>query len=206
MKSRRFRVVVTRKSPGKGAGLANIRTRPTPPQDSAREHRISTEVVVDAYDGAECALGWYSYLEDRLEFPFTAKCMVQRAVSPLLVDDEVEVIAMAHDMFVMMRWEHGGLGVRSLSSHRPRLGRQRTSPLTIGTIGLGRATISDLGNGIASIYRMSHTARAASCRTRGPGIVSGRVTNFAAGIPLINSAVRGAYGVSRLLPSGRASV
>ncbi len=117
MKSRRSRVVVTRKSLGKGAGLAIIRRRPTPPQDSAREHRINTEVVVDAYDGAERALGWYSYLENRLEFPFTAKCAVQRAVSPLLVGDEVEVIAMApadecaHDMLVMIRWEHGGLGV-----------------------------------------------------------------------------------------------
>ena len=122
MKSRRSRVVVTRK-PNKGTGLAIIRRMPTPPQDSAREHRISAEVVVDAYDGAERALGWYSYLEDRLEFPFTAKCVVHRAVSPLLVGDEVEVIAMAptdecaYDMFVMIRWEHDGLGVPLLSAH-----------------------------------------------------------------------------------------
>jgi Calcium binding len=56
-------------------------------------------------------------LEERLEFPFTAKCVARRAVSPLLIGDEVEVISMApaeecsYDMFVMIRWEHGGLGV-----------------------------------------------------------------------------------------------
>ena len=39
------------------------------------------------------------------------------AISPLLVGDEVEVISMApadecsHEMFVMIRWDHGGLGV-----------------------------------------------------------------------------------------------
>ena len=117
MKTRPSRIVVTRKSGRQGAGVAIIRSRPRPRQDSAREHRISTEVVVDAYDGAERAIGWFGYLEDRLEFPFTAKCVAQRAISPLLVGDEVEVISMApadecaYDMFVMIRWENGGLGV-----------------------------------------------------------------------------------------------
>lgn len=117
MKTRPSRVTATRRPGRKGAGIAIIRSRPRPRQDSAREHRISTEVVVDAYDGAERAIGWYVHLEDRLEFPFTAKCIAQRAVSPLLVGDEVEVMSMApaeeclYDMFVMIRWEHGGLGV-----------------------------------------------------------------------------------------------
>jgi hypothetical protein len=126
MKTRRTQAIETRKSGPKGAGVAIIRSRSRPPQDPAREHRISAEAVVDAYDGAERAIGWFGYLEERLEFPFTAKCIAQRAVSPLLVGDEVEVISMApadeclYDMFVMIRWEHGGLGV-PLSQLTPTL-------------------------------------------------------------------------------------
>jgi len=75
------------------------------------------EVVVDAYDAAERAMGWLRYLEDQLECPFTARCIERRAISPLLVGDEVEVVSLApadecaHEIFVMIRWEHGGLGV-----------------------------------------------------------------------------------------------
>ena len=75
------------------------------------------EVVVDVYDASERAVGWFGYLENELEFPFTARCTERRAISPLLVGDEVEVVSMApadeclHEMFVMIRWEHGGLGV-----------------------------------------------------------------------------------------------
>jgi hypothetical protein len=41
-----------------------------------------------------------------------------RAISPLQVDDEVDVVGMApveecgHEMFVLIRWEHGTLGIR----------------------------------------------------------------------------------------------
>ena len=83
------------------------------------------EVVVDAYDAAERAMGWFGYLESELEFPFTARCTERRAISPLLVGDEVEVVSLApadecsHEMFVMIRWEHGGLGV-PLSQLEPR--------------------------------------------------------------------------------------
>ena len=86
-------------------------------RDEAREHRIAMEIVVDAYDAEEQALGWYTYLEEKLSFPFLTKCIARRAISPLRVGDEVEVLAMApeqecqHEMFVMMRWEKEGLGV-----------------------------------------------------------------------------------------------
>ena len=79
--------------------------------DKAREQRITNEIVVDAHDEEEQAMGWYSYLEDTLEFPFTATCVARRAISPLPVGSEVEIIGMApedecrHEMFVMMRWE-----------------------------------------------------------------------------------------------------
>jgi len=41
-------------------------------QDPAREHRIDHEIVVDAYDESEVAMGWYAYLENHLSFPFEA--------------------------------------------------------------------------------------------------------------------------------------
>ncbi len=34
--------------------------------DDVRERRIAMEIVVDAYDEQERALGWYYYLEDKL--------------------------------------------------------------------------------------------------------------------------------------------
>jgi hypothetical protein len=123
IKATRSRIVVRRKTGSKGAGVAVIR-RTRPKRDLDRENRISMEVVVDAYDGAERAMGWFGYLEDRLEFPFTAKCIMKRAVSPLLVGDEVEVVSLApgdecaHDMFVMIRCNSDGLGV-PLSQLKP---------------------------------------------------------------------------------------
>jgi hypothetical protein len=44
-------------------------------EEPAREKRISMEIVVDAYDAWEQALGWYYYLQDTLCFPFPAKCI-----------------------------------------------------------------------------------------------------------------------------------
>jgi hypothetical protein len=63
-------------------------------------------------------MGWFYYLEDQLQFPFTATCISKRAVSPLQVKDEVEVLTMApedecnSEIFVMIRWDRKeGLGV-----------------------------------------------------------------------------------------------
>jgi hypothetical protein len=47
------------------------------------------EIVVDAYGSEEQALGWYYYLDDTLQFPFTARCIARRATSPLQVGDDV---------------------------------------------------------------------------------------------------------------------
>jgi Calcium binding len=83
--------------------------------DETREHRIHMEIVVDAYDEQERAMGWYYYLEGKLTFPFLARCATRRAISPLKVGDEVEVIGMPpeeeceHEMFVVMSWEREGL-------------------------------------------------------------------------------------------------
>ena len=37
--------------------------------DAEREERITMEIVVDAYGPEEQAMGWYSYLEEKLQFP-----------------------------------------------------------------------------------------------------------------------------------------
>jgi hypothetical protein len=64
-------------------------------RDQEREQRITMEIVVDAYTPEEQAMGWYYSLEDRLHFPFAARCIAQRSISPLRVGDQVEVVGMA---------------------------------------------------------------------------------------------------------------
>jgi len=88
-----------------------------PKRDEEREDRITMEIVVDAYGELERAMGWYCYLERQLQFPFTATCVAKRAISPLHVKDEVEVIGMPgeeeceREMFVTIRREKDGLAV-----------------------------------------------------------------------------------------------
>jgi hypothetical protein len=80
-------------------------------RNAEREVRITNEVVVDCYDRHEVAMGWYVYMEDKLRFPFTATCIAHRAVSPLRVNDEVEVIGMSpeaecdSEIFVNIQWD-----------------------------------------------------------------------------------------------------
>ncbi|MCJ7775038.1 MAG: calcium-binding protein [Desulfobulbaceae bacterium] len=88
-----------------------------PRQNKDREERIAMEIIVDAYGPEEQEMGWYYYLEEKLRFPFTAVCNAKRAISPLHVKDEVDVIGMApeeeceKEMFVAIRWERDGLAV-----------------------------------------------------------------------------------------------
>ena len=85
--------------------------------DAEREKRIDLDIVVDCYDEDERAMGWYYYLQEQLQMPFTATCIAKRAISPLRVKDEVEVIDMppedecAREMFVTIRWDKEGLAV-----------------------------------------------------------------------------------------------
>jgi hypothetical protein len=89
-----------------------------PKPNPAREHRIEHEIVVDAYGKEERALSWYYYLEDKLQFPFRAKCAVALTVSPLEKGKEVEVIGMAPEdncmqaMLVLIWLADRTLGVR----------------------------------------------------------------------------------------------
>ena len=88
-----------------------------PRRDRKRERRITMEIVVDAYDTHERAMGWYYYLQEQLKVPFTATCTAKRAISPLRAKDEVQVVGMPsedeceHEMFVTIRWEKDGLAV-----------------------------------------------------------------------------------------------
>jgi len=85
--------------------------------DKTREDRIHDEIVVDAYGGEEQAMGWYYYLQDTLKFPFQAKCIAVRPISPLRKDETVEVTDMApedecyREMFVTVLWEGRKLAV-----------------------------------------------------------------------------------------------
>ena len=88
-----------------------------PDKDEEREGRIHMEIIVDAYGPEEQAMGWYYYLEGALQFPFTARCIVRRATSPLEPGDKVEVVGMAleeeceHEMFVLIQQKSHPLAV-----------------------------------------------------------------------------------------------
>ncbi len=86
-------------------------------KDEAREQRITDEIVVDAYDAQERALGWYYYLEEQLKFPFHARCTHTEAVSPLRRGEEIEAIKLPaeevcrHEMLVFIEWENRSFAV-----------------------------------------------------------------------------------------------
>ena len=82
-----------------------------PKRDPVREERIHEEIIVDAYGPEEQAMGWYYYLEDKIHFPFQAKCIASRTTSPLRKGESVEVRALAPedicsgDMLVQIQWQ-----------------------------------------------------------------------------------------------------
>jgi hypothetical protein len=86
-------------------------------ENKERERRIDMEIVVDAYNEVERAMGWYYYLQDGLKFPFKARCIQKRSTSPLKIGDWVEVIGMGeeddcmHDMYVNIKWNKDVLSV-----------------------------------------------------------------------------------------------
>jgi len=70
---------------------------PNKETDPVREHRIVYEIVVDAYDEAERAMGWYYYLQDKITFPFLAKWKKKAQKTGLITEKEVEVLGMASE-------------------------------------------------------------------------------------------------------------
>ena len=83
-----------------------------PKKDPVREDRIHNEAIVDANGREEQVMGWYYYLEDKIRFPFQAKCIAPKVISPLRKGETVEVQRMAPEdacsahMLVLIRW-HG---------------------------------------------------------------------------------------------------
>ena len=86
-------------------------------KDEEREERITMQIIVDAYGPEEQALGWYYYLDQNLHFPFSARCIARRSISPLKPGEKVEVVGMPpeeeckHDMFVLIRRKSDQFGV-----------------------------------------------------------------------------------------------
>jgi hypothetical protein len=82
-----------------------------------REYRIAMEAIVDAYGPEEQAMGWYYYLDDKIQFPFEARCIATRPISPLKAGERVRVIQMApedecmREMFVEIEWQKRTFGV-----------------------------------------------------------------------------------------------
>jgi hypothetical protein len=88
-----------------------------PKRDPVREDRIHNEAIVDAYGSEEQAMGWYYYLDDKIHFPFQAKCIASRATSPLRKGESVEVRGLApedtcsSDMLALIRWQGRNMAV-----------------------------------------------------------------------------------------------
>jgi hypothetical protein len=88
------------------------------PENKAREKRIRDEVTVDAYGSEEVMVGWLTYLQDNLNFPFEATCVEEMKISPLLEGEKVTVIELLDDdlnidseFFVRIEWMGRKMGV-----------------------------------------------------------------------------------------------
>ncbi|MEI1374151.1 calcium-binding protein [Nostoc sp. UHCC 0926] len=85
---------------------------PSVEPDINREHRIQTEIIVDAEDKEDRAMGWYYYLEEALNFPFLAK-WTKKGRKSAAEEKQVEVLGMApddeclKDMFVEVAYING---------------------------------------------------------------------------------------------------
>lgn len=79
-------------------------------RDESREHRIDMEIIVDAYNAEEQAMGWYYHLDNQLNFPFKAKWMTRGRTSK---GEGVEVLKMSSEedcqkeMFVEVLYKEG---------------------------------------------------------------------------------------------------
>lgn len=80
-------------------------------KDPVREDRIHNEAIADANGPEEQVMGWCSYLDDKIRFPFQGKCIAANVVSPLRKGETVEVLRMAPEdacsaeMLVLIRWQ-----------------------------------------------------------------------------------------------------
>jgi hypothetical protein len=103
---------------------------PKPRLNAALEQRILMEIVVDAYDEAERAMGWHCYLDEQLDYEFDARVRNEYPTSPLETGQTVKVLGVApdhicqNDMLVWVRWSGRKLAV-PLSQLVPLVDDQR---------------------------------------------------------------------------------
>lgn len=94
-----------------------------PKLNKEREDRILYEIVVDAYDEVERAMGWYYYLQEHLAAQFEARVRFEHPTSPLRVGDKVDVLGLAseevceRDMFALVRWSNREFAVGMTQLH-----------------------------------------------------------------------------------------
>ena len=85
--------------------------------DEERDKRIRREILTDASTTSERAISWCYHLEREMTFPFQARCIEERTISPLREGEEVPVVGMtdevvsSREMFVLVEWEDRELGV-----------------------------------------------------------------------------------------------
>ena len=122
--------------------MGKARKPKKPERDEDREERIEMEIVVDAQDHEERAMGWFYYLEDTLHFPFLTRCISERPISPLQAGDEVEVVGMGpqdeyeKEMFVGIRQKQNrSLAVSCPSWRSSGEMKRRSRQSRTGTIG-----------------------------------------------------------------------
>ncbi|MEI6370892.1 MAG: calcium-binding protein [Nostocales cyanobacterium ELA608] len=63
--------------------------------DEIRETRINTEILADAEDKEERAMGWYYYLDDCLNVPFMGKWKKKNRKTGAIEEKPVEVLGMS---------------------------------------------------------------------------------------------------------------
>ena len=92
-----------------------------PNRDPDREDRIHNEVIADANGPEEQVMGWHCYLDDNIRFPFQAKCIAVKIVSPLRKGESVEVLRMVPEdactgeMPVVIHWQDRHQGFFALA-------------------------------------------------------------------------------------------
>jgi hypothetical protein len=85
--------------------------------DNERNRRIRREILSDAYTADEQAISWVYYLEREMAFPFQARCIQERTISPLREEENVRVVGMTDEvvssteMFVLVEWMDREFGV-----------------------------------------------------------------------------------------------
>jgi hypothetical protein len=118
-------------------------------KDEIREERIHNEAIVDAYGPEEQAMGWYYYLDDKISFPFEAKCIAVDKRNTLELNDCVTVLKMAgedyceHEMYVDIYWGYKELAIPLLRLARLAMMKILMRLLLIGITGSSRAIRSD---------------------------------------------------------------